>query len=154
MKAEQYKVDDYIFHISDTVLDIMKSFIQDAKWKPESGGILLGQVKDKQVYVQKASVPCLFDRGSRYAFHRDKAAAQIIVNYEFVNSSRTVTYLGEWHTHPEEYPNPSPQDLRMINGQHALGELHIPFLIMAIQGISGRYVGMYKNNHLSKAVKL
>ncbi len=146
---ERYKLPGFELILQPNVLRIMESFIQDDNKKHESGGILLGQIKDGKIYVQKASTPCKFDRSGRYYFHRDKDAAQIIIDFEFANSGGSVIYLGEWHTHPEAVPTPSSQDRRMIKGQYNNGTLNVPFVLMIIQGTSDRFVSSFDGDSIS-----
>jgi len=145
---ERYKLPDYELIIQPDALKIMKSFIQNDKKKHESGGILLGQIKDSKIYVQNVSTPNKFDKSGRYYFHRDKDAAQIIIDYEFANSCGSVIYLGEWHTHPEAAPSPSTQDMRMIKGQYNSGTLNVPFVLMIIQGTCKIFVSYFNGENL------
>ena len=85
-------------HISETVIEILAKHKQNHKKDNESGGILIGQIKDNDIYILKASIPNKFDKSSRYYFECNKDAAQIIINYEFYNSGKKSIYLGEWHT--------------------------------------------------------
>lgn len=146
---ERYKLTNYELIIEREALNIMESFIQNDRKKHESGGILLGQIKDDRIYVQNVSPPNKFDRSGRYYFHRDKDAAQIIIDYEFANSGGSVIYLGEWHTHPESVPKPSMQDMKMINGQYNSGTLNVPFVLMFIQGTSRRFVSSFDGQILT-----
>lgn len=148
---ERYKLPDYELIIQPDALKIMKSFIQNDRTKHESGGILLGQIKDGKIYVQNVSTPNKFDRSGRYYFHRDKDAAQIIIDYEFANSFGNVIYLGEWHTHPEAVPSPSIQDMKMIKGQYNSGTLNVPFVLMIIQGTSKLFVSSFDGENLLTA---
>lgn len=152
--SERYEIAGYELNLQSGVLQIMESFIQNDRKKPESGGILLGQIKDRKIYIQLVSVPNKFDRSGRYYFHRDKDAAQIIIDYEFANSGGTVIYLGEWHTHPESIPIPSTQDMKMIKGQYHSGTLNVPFVLMIIQGISERFVSYFDGDMLIPGRKL
>ena len=148
-----YSSDKFNLTITDDVLNIFKSYIQDTKEKKESGGILLAQIKKNHVYLIRASVPNSFDKQTRCSFERNKDIAQIIVNYEFINSNDKTIYVGEWHTHPEDYPSPSGQDERMIEGQLKLNKDIEPYLFIIIQGIKGLYVGLYDGKEL-KQMKL
>ena len=67
--------------ISDSALEIIKSFKQFGTTENESGGILLGQISDKGIYILRASTPNKFDKSSRYSFECNKDAAQVIINY-------------------------------------------------------------------------
>ncbi len=130
-------------YITDTTLKIFESFKQIKKKDNESGGILLGQIVDNDIYILKASTPNKFDNSSRYSFECNKDSAQVIIDYEYVNSGKKTIYLGEWHTHPERGPNPSGIDIGMIKKQYFKNRLNEPFLILLIQGLENRYVALY-----------
>lgn len=130
-------------HISDSVLNLFEKHKQRRRWSNESGGILLGQVTDKGVFILKASTPNKFDKASRYSFECNKDGAQIIMDYEFINSDKKTIYLGEWHTHPESIPTPSGTDINMIQTQFKKNKINEPFLLLIIQGTKELYVGLF-----------
>lgn len=136
--------------ITRSVLNLIKKFKQTSKNTNESGGILLGQVVDNKVYILKVSTPNKFDKASRYSFDCNKDAAQVIIDYEFINSGHKTIYIGEWHTHPENYPNPSGVDRRMIDNQYFKNKLNEPFLILIIQGLTDLYVAMFNGEKLEE----
>lgn len=136
--------------ITRSALDVIERFKQDTKSAKESGGILLGQVKEKEVYILKVTTPNKFDKASRYSFDCNKDAAQVIIDYEFINSGQKTIYIGEWHTHPENYPNPSGIDKKMIGKQYFKNRLNEPFLILLIQGLKGLYVAIYNGKKLKQ----
>lgn len=136
--------------IARSVLNTMERFKQTTKKAPESGGIVLGQVRDKNVYILKVSTPNKFDKASRFSFECNKDAAQVIIDYEFINSGHKTIYLGEWHTHPENYPNPSGVDRKMINNQYLKNKLNEPFLMLIIQGIKKLYIGLFNGKNLKE----
>lgn len=135
--------------ITDEVLKIFKQFKQTNK-KTEQGGILLGEVRENEVKITKVSVPTMFDKSSKYSFNRNKKSAQIIIDYEFYNSQGKTIYLGEWHTHPENYPTPSHTDRRMIRTQFDKNIINEDFLIMVIVGLKNMYVSIYDGKILKK----
>jgi len=130
-------------HISDSVIEIFNRDKQINKNDNESGGILIGQIKDENIYILKASIPNRFDKASRLYFECNKDAAQIIINYEFYNSGNKSIYIGEWHTHPEDLPKPSFIDKKMIKRQFKKNKLNEPFLILIIQGLKDLYMSLY-----------
>lgn len=146
---KQYKV---IF--SDVVLAIFENHRQVTPHSHESGGIVFGQVVGNIIYINRASTPNSFDKSSRYRFERDKRAAQILVTYEYLNSDKKITYLGEWHTHPENIPTPSGQDRTMIKDQYKTSTLNEPFLLLIIQGIEKLYVSIYDGTTLQQCYEL
>ncbi len=136
--------------INRSVFNIIEKFKQTSKKANEAGGILLGQVTDEKVYILKVTTPNKFDKASRYSFDCNKDAAQVIINYEFTNSGQKTIYIGEWHTHPENYPNPSGVDKRMIDNQYFKNKLNEPFLILLIQGLKDLYIAIFDGKKLSE----
>lgn len=136
--------------ITSATIKIIESYKQNKKKNHESGGILLGQIINNNIHILKASTPNKFDKSSRYSFECDKDAAQVIIDYEFVNSENKTIYIGEWHTHPENYPNPSNIDIGMIKNQYFKNRLNEPFLVLLIQGLKGLYVALYDGNKLEE----
>lgn len=134
--------------IEENVENLFLNFVQ-IKDRNEQGGILLGKVKDNEIIICRASIPTEFDRSSRFSFDRNKKSAQMIIDYEFLNSQGKIVYLGEWHTHPENYPTPSQTDLKMIKTQFEKNTLNESFLIMIIVGLKNKYVSFFngKSNH-------
>ena len=126
----------------------MEQHKQIDKSQHEAGGILLGQVSGNKVYILKASTPNKFDKSSRNNFVRDKDASQVIVDFEFANSNNKTIYLGEWHTHPEDFPTPSSIDKVMIHKQFFKNQLNEKYLVLLIAGRKGLYVGLYNGKML------
>jgi len=77
----------------------------------ETGGVLLGCYRGHHIDVVGATVQQLQDRASKYAFHRKDATHQRLATKCWRRSNRVVTYVGEWHSHPEHVPSPSIIDL-------------------------------------------
>lgn len=134
--------------ITETVINIIDSFKQINRKDNESGGVLFGQINENNIYILKASTPNKYDRASRYSFECNKDAAQILIDFEFINSSNKTIYIGEWHTHPENYPSPSGIDKGMIKNQYFKNRLNEPLLILLIQGLKGLYVALYDGNKI------
>lgn len=136
----------YHIFLSERVLGEFENYKQDQINKNESGGILLGQVSKNNIYVLKNSIPSKYDISKRYSFERDMTNAQKIIDLEFKESEGRTIYLGEWHTHPENDPNPSGQDLKMIKDQFQKNKLNEPFIILIIFGIKSFFIGIYNGN--------
>ncbi|OQP45119.1 hypothetical protein A4D02_34720 [Niastella koreensis] len=100
--------------LSSNVLITMDGFIQREETTPESGGVLLGRfIKySKDIVIDKISVPMKDDICTRYSFKRLSLGHQKMIDEEWTQSKGTCNYLGEWHTHPEEFPIPSNVDTR------------------------------------------
>jgi integrative and conjugative element protein (TIGR02256 family) len=136
--------------ITQSALNVIEKYKQSTKNANESGGILLGQIKENAVYILRVTIPNKFDKASRYSFDCNKDAAQVVIDYEFINSGKKTIYLGEWHTHPENYPSPSGVDKKMIKKQYFKNKLNEPFLILLIQGLNGLYVAIFDGEKLEE----
>lgn len=97
--------------LSDEAITTIRSYAQDEENKTEAGGILLGKRRRNHFEVIHVTEPTEYDIRSRYHWIRsDKIHSDIAKKY-WVESQGQITYLGEWHTHPETTPSPSTIDL-------------------------------------------
>ncbi|MGJ1525555.1 Mov34/MPN/PAD-1 family protein [Sphingobacterium spiritivorum] len=136
----EIKVNKYTIVIHREPLEILNSFTQNSTKAPESGGIIIGKIIQGQINIIKLSVPTILDKSSRTNFERNKVSAQIILDYEFYNSNGQLTYLGEWHTHPEPFPVPSRTDLQMLKQQFKSNKIMTEFILLLIKGTKGIYL--------------
>jgi integrative and conjugative element protein (TIGR02256 family) len=97
------------FQISSQALATMRYYIQDVPAKPEAGGVLLGRhlLGTGDIIVDLVTVPMPSDCQSRFRFFRARRPHQAAIDRAWRASGGTCTYLGEWHTHPEQHPTPS-----------------------------------------------
>lgn len=134
---------------SEGVLRVLERHRQRGRASREAGGILLGEVSETAVLVSRVTAPSSRDRRSRFGFVRDRKVAQVIVDHEHLNSEGRVTYIGEWHTHPERSAEPSAVDERMIREQLASNVVPAGFLLLVVLGLEVDYVGVLYDNQLS-----
>lgn len=145
-----YTNSNKIVVFEESAINVLKHYIQTGK-KFEKGGILLGRcLNENTIVIEKASIPTLFDRSSRYNFQRDKRSAQIFIDYEFLASQGKTIYLGEWHTHPEDAPTPSTTDIQMIKLQFKKNKINETFIFIVIIGRKKNYVGYYDGNKITE----
>ncbi|MGH6712980.1 MAG: Mov34/MPN/PAD-1 family protein [Bradyrhizobium sp.] len=78
----------------------------------ERGGILLGFRRGPHLHIDEATVPMRMDVGTMFAFRRSSVGHREIAIKRWHESNRTIDWVGEWHSHPEESPSPSSIDLR------------------------------------------
>lgn len=100
-----------LIYIDPNALELMISFQQDQMKKPEAGGILLGKVRGSHLEVVEVTTPSIQDKQSRFMFERSSLPHKEIANDRWQSSLGTVRYIGEWHTHPEDFPTPSALDI-------------------------------------------
>lgn len=127
--------------IDSDPLKRMKSFEQNSYNKLEAGGVLLGRFisrGSKDIIVDKVTVPMIADKRTRTTFSRNAKIHQRLIDNAWNKTRGTCNYLGEWHTHPENYPKPSSQDYRnweeiLTNG--IFPSLYIYFVIVGVKEI-------------------
>jgi integrative and conjugative element protein (TIGR02256 family) len=94
----------------------------------ESGGLLLGFVRGNHFDVREITIPFKNDFSSRCSFfRRDKSHLDVFQILRKTNCD--ITYIGEWHTHPEDNPRPSAIDLREWDYIKATRNYPIVFMI-------------------------
>lgn len=100
------------FKLASIVVKQLRTYAQIDKHIHEAGGILLGRylLDTNDVMVDQITVPAKSDKRNRRSFIRETAFHQEAVDQVWKASNGTCHYLGEWHTHPEQKPAPSPID--------------------------------------------
>lgn len=98
-----------LLNFSEGVLDVFRAYVQ-TRGRPESGGVLLGTVHKGGILITTATPPSRHDGRHPYLFERGPNGHRAAALRQWRRSSGTVRYLGEWHTHPQDWPNPSHID--------------------------------------------
>ncbi len=93
--------------IQDKVLEVLARYAQVDVCAPESGGILLGYVREPHLEILEATEPTRWDKRLRSFFDRSAQGHHERAQRRWTESEGLVRYIGEWHTHPEDYPTPS-----------------------------------------------
>lgn len=101
-----------LIHLLPNVMTLIHEYVQRNVSDPESGGILLGTVHGPHTQVVHATPPFPTDRRTRCSFDRGSEGHTEVADQLWRESSGIIRYIGEWHTHPEDYPSPSGIDLR------------------------------------------
>lgn len=101
--------DNSIVLVESCVVEILHKFRQLRPGSHEAGGILYGHYRRPHLHLMYATVPSVSDARSRTEFIRRDP----IHRTSFLRARRSdpyLTYLGDWHTHPEVDPWPSSID--------------------------------------------
>ena len=85
--------------------------------QPEAGGILLGAYRGSDMEVIGLTRPGFADERRLFSFTRTDPLHQTANALAWRSSGGTVSYVGEWHTHPSGAVIPSPVDLRSWQGE-------------------------------------
>ena len=81
----------------------------------ETGGVLAGYLNESSdILITDASGPGPKANCSEEKFEKDVEYCQKFLDDLFVNTNRQITYVGEWHSHPNERNQPSGTDLKSL----------------------------------------
>jgi integrative and conjugative element protein (TIGR02256 family) len=118
---------------------IMQSRIQTLPLTRESGGQMFGVVENGNIIVTEVTGLRKKDVRTRTSLTIDipSANAEIAEHFE-----RGLHYLGDWHTHPQDVPEPSQTD-RENAGRLFKAAANRPCLVMAIVARNRTYVGVH-----------
>lgn len=112
--SRKYKLSNNGFiDLDRTALHEMLAYRQKAKNNLEAGGVHLGRfiLDSKNIVVDEVTKPFSSDIRERRRFKRGLEHQKVIDEKWRLSDGKT-NYLGEWHTHPENHPEPSRQDIR------------------------------------------
>lgn len=142
--------------ISDKVISHMISFKQDSFLKKESGGQLFGSFVDNVIKVFEATGPNKKDKRSMFSFWPHRPTEQIEIHKKYTESG--LHFVGDWHTHPENIPNPSSGDVASIKRMAEESKYDLVGIFMLILGRKeipeGLYVGFYTSGVLYRLEKI
>lgn len=107
--------------ITDAAFELIAREAQQSRDGLETGGILLGYDFGRRIEIRHAGDPGPLAGRGTHTFTRDLAHAKTLADtaWELDRSQ----WIGEWHTHPNQQPVPSPRDLNSY-----LKHLHDPDL--------------------------
>lgn len=91
------------------VVERFKRHQQHRWWQREAGGQLFARFNYDTIHVLEATGPRRSDRRGRYSYEPDRRAEQQEIDDRFPLG---LHFVGDWHTHPEDYPSPSSIDLK------------------------------------------
>lgn len=131
--------------ITTDVWDKMNLFIQHSDTDHESGGVLLGRfIKEATVVVvDEITTPQRLDKSSPTRFIRKQEGHQGLIEKFWQKSNGTCNYLGEWHTHPEDFPMPSTTDISnwaRLARKTRQESSDLFFIIVGRQGLSAHHI--------------
>ena len=103
-------------------IDHFRRHRQRRRYQNEAGGQLFARFVYHRILIEEATGPRRTDRRTRTSYEPDRRAEQ-----REIMEQHTVGlhYVGDWHTHPEPVPQPSPLDTMSIaecvkNSRHLL----------------------------------
>lgn len=132
--------------MTDGVLAHLAASRQSRRSHAEAGGQLFARFDGARVVVEEATGPRATDYCTRTSYMPDRAAEQ----REIVGRHTCgLHYVGDWHTHPNSVPEPSPRDLASMaecvtKSSHALNGFLLVIVGQA-DAPAGLYVSVHEN---------
>lgn len=121
---------------ADGVKDKLFSYRQRKKSDIETGGVLMGELYLKSNKIKITHVlACKDNIASRYRIDLNIKCLQNQINKIWEESGGTVTYLGDWHTHPEINPSPSFMDYKTFVLNYYTSKFNHNCLLYLILGV-------------------
>lgn len=136
--------------IESSVWDKLDRYRQKKPSDNESGGILLGFRKSSSLHIIDITNPAEDDVKSRFRFKRQSPAHRNHAHTCWKRSGKTITHLGDWHTHPERNPSPSFIDHCGMQAQAIFNRPEA--MLSLILGTRNEWLGLYKS--AGKPIKL
>ena len=98
--------------VAEAVVNTWRKNKQTKINQSEMCGVLIGATsRDKKtIWVESVTSALPLDVRYRYNFVMKDPGHQVTIDNAHHTSGGTEIYLGTWHTHPENYPNPSTVD--------------------------------------------
>lgn len=111
MKTIKFTSKSLIINIDSKLVNELLSYRQKKDSDSETGGVLMGELYPNSNRIQITHIlVCKHTSNSRYGLELNVECLQKQMNEIWEKSKGTITYLGDWHTHPEFNPKPSYVD--------------------------------------------
>jgi len=133
--------------MSEATIKTFNRYVQDELHKTEAGGILLGMRRGDHFEIISATEPTKYDIRARTHWQRSRKVHSTVAKQAWQQSNGQITYIGEWHTHPENIPSPSFLD---INEWHKLsaGCPYRSGYIVVVVGIDALWCGVAQQKNM------
>lgn len=133
------------------VATVLSKYGQAKATSKEAGGMLFARFADGLISVEHVTTPSLFDFRSRFAFRPSLAHQRDVILKLF---SKGLHFIGEWHTHPHEQPQPSQQDIDtarecLVESKHELNAFVVVVLGMNAS-VSSAWVGIVNDEEVRR----
>lgn len=135
-----------ILRIEPQALATIERFRQVGPSSPEAGGMLLASIVPGLVRVVCATEPAQQDKRARFSFRPALGPQQRTIDKQFKSG---LHFIGEWHTHPEPWPQPSSVDLRSMSECFRSSKHQLAGLLMIILGTERSLEGVWVSIHTS-----
>lgn len=136
MKILMFDIKNLRVEFKEKVLNDLLVNAQTSKGENERGGVLMGELYPKKnLIIVTHIIKSIPKYADRYNFEMDVESTQLEISKIWKESERTITYLGDWHTHPEYSPKPSFDDYLTFTKNYRHSAFDQNFLLYIIVGM-------------------
>ena len=134
--------------LTPRVLEHVAQHRQWRFWQAEAGGQLFARLDDGDIVIAKATGPRPTDRRGRTHYRPDKAAEQREID---ARHTQGLHFVGDWHTHPQPYPDPSGSDLASIADAVRRSRHNLNGFVLLVVGTLDPPAGLHVSVHDGEA---
>ncbi|WP_322046637.1 Mov34/MPN/PAD-1 family protein [Paraburkholderia sp. J67] len=135
-----YQTEFGVVELADEVLETLNRHRQLESISPEAGGQLFARFEADRMRILRATEPTLKSRRGRTYFWPSRRDEQREIESLYAEG---LHYVGDWHSHPEPYPEPSSDDIEKIEGIYAKSKHDLNCIVMLIVGTSDEPEGIW-----------
>jgi integrative and conjugative element protein (TIGR02256 family) len=143
-RALTFKVGHISVRVGPQVLATFDAHRQRRFYQREAGGQLFARVRNNDWEIVSATGPRSRDRRGRFSFRPHRGSEQEEI---FEQHALGFDYIGDWHTHPEDRPSPSADDLTSITELVRRSTHHLPGFLLVIVGRRSFPEGLWASFH-------
>lgn len=141
-----------LVEVSEEVVRTIERYSRLGENDREAGGILIGSYRGAHIQIVECTTPLFRDRRSRMHFNRRDKGHQRVALDRWLTSKNTLTFVGEWHTHPESHPSPSSIDRQ--TWKHVARKNKAGSTFFLIRGYDSWWAGLGDRNHVVQMIEL
>jgi len=130
--------------LTEPVLAHLAAHRQRRFWQSEAGGQLFARLEGGDIVIVEATGPREGDRRGRNFYRPDKAAEQAEIDARHPDG---LHFVGDWHTHPQAYPEPSGSDLASIADAVRRSRHDLNGFVLLVIGTLGPPQGLHLSVH-------
>ncbi len=133
--------------IDHVLCQVFDRLTKDSCGRHEQGGILIGGRRGPHIEVVEMTFPAAVDESSRYYFTRKDGTHQDAANAAWLRTHHTLSYVGEWHSHPYGPIQPSWTDMTVWRRVTEQQKLPCIFILVTPSGWGVFMNAMRKTAH-------
>ena len=113
MKRIKFNTSNLTIQINEEIYNILNKYRQKGSEDTESGGILMGELYPQANTIKITNIlKCNNNYADKYNIELNIKCLQEQMDKLWEKSGGSITYLGDWHTHPEFDPKASLIDYK------------------------------------------